>query len=119
MPRKPKKPCRYPGCPNLTEKDYCEEHKAKANYQYNHYLRDPETNKRYGSKWRKIRARYVSEHPLCEECLKHGRYVPVEEVHHKIPLAEGGTHDDDNLMSLCKRCHSAITLAANNKKRST
>lgn len=26
MPRKPKKPCRYPGYPNLTESAYCEEH---------------------------------------------------------------------------------------------
>lgn len=119
MPRKPKKPCRFPGCPNLTEKDYCEEHKAKANYQYNHFFRDPETNKRYGSEWKKIRARYVAKHPLCEECLKHNRYVPVEEVHHKTPLSEGGTHDERNLMSLCKSCHSAITLTENNKKRST
>ena len=28
MPRKPKKPCAYPGCPNLTEGRFCEEHKS-------------------------------------------------------------------------------------------
>ena len=26
MPRKPKRPCKHPGCPNLTEGDYCEVH---------------------------------------------------------------------------------------------
>ena len=117
MPRRPKKPCRYPGCPRLAEKDYCPEHASKSNYQYNHYFRDPESNKRYGSEWRKVRKRYVRLHPLCEECLKHDRLVPVEEVHHILPLADGGTNDFSNLMSLCKSCHSAITLAANNIKR--
>ena len=30
MPRKPKRPCRYPGCPNLCEdgEQYCDGHKA-------------------------------------------------------------------------------------------
>ena len=32
----------------------------------------------------------------------------VEEVHHILPLSRGGTNDEDNLMSLCKSCHSKI-----------
>ena len=28
MPMKPKKPCRHPGCPKLTDGLYCEEHEA-------------------------------------------------------------------------------------------
>ena len=116
MPYKAKRPCKYPGCPNLTDRDYCPEHISQARREYNHYRRDPETQKRYGSQWRKIRALYVQTHPLCEECLKHGRTVPVQEVHHIVPLADGGTHDFSNLMSLCKSCHSAITLAATNRK---
>ena len=28
MPRKPKRPCRYPGCPNLSDGVYCEVHRA-------------------------------------------------------------------------------------------
>lgn len=31
MPRKPKKPCAYPGCPNLTDGRYCPEHQSKEN----------------------------------------------------------------------------------------
>ena len=34
----------------------------------------------------------------------------AQEVHHIVPLAEGGTHDEDNLMALCKSCHSRITV---------
>ena len=30
--------------------------------------------------------------------LKNGIIVPVDEVHHKLPLAEGGTHDRSNLI---------------------
>ena len=28
MPRKPLKPCSYPGCPNLTAGQYCEKHRV-------------------------------------------------------------------------------------------
>jgi 5-methylcytosine-specific restriction protein A len=70
MPWKPKHPCRYPGCPKLTEERYCEEHKKLVNQQYDRYGRDPVAKKRYGSAWRKIRARFLAEHPLCEQCRK-------------------------------------------------
>ena len=43
--------------------------------------------------WKRIRDRYVSTHPLCEMCLKDGRYAKTEEVHHIKPLSEGGTHE--------------------------
>ena len=29
-------------------------------------------------------------------------------IHHKLPLSEGGTHDQSNLIALCKSCHSTI-----------
>jgi len=32
-----------------------------------------------------------------------------EEVHYIIPLSQGGTNEDGDLMSLCARCHPAIT----------
>ena len=31
-----------------------------------------------------------------------------KEVHHILPLSRGGTNNEDNLMSLCKSCHSKI-----------
>ena len=47
--------------------------------------------------------------PLCEECLNQERLTPSKEVHHIVPLEKGGTHDEHNLMALCKACHSRIT----------
>ena len=110
MPWKPKHPCRYPGCPKLTEERYCEEHKKLVDQQYDRYGRDPVAKKRYGSAWRKIRARFLAEHPLCEQCRKEGRLTKATEVHHIVPLDHGGTHDESNLMALCKPCHSRISI---------
>lgn len=73
MPRKPKRPCSYPGCPNLTDGQYCKEHEAVARRQYNKYERAPDINKKYGRAWKRIRDRYAAAHPLCEMCLKEGR----------------------------------------------
>lgn len=110
MPKKPKRPCRYPGCSSLAEdgEQYCPAHKKRMQQHYDHFTRGYNGHKRYGSQWRKIRTRYVKKHPLCEECLKHRRYVPVEEVHHIKPISEGGTNDEGNLMSLCRSCHEKI-----------
>lgn len=108
MPRKPKRPCSYPGCPCLTDRRYCEEHEKLTNKQYEHYGRKYKKNERYGHAWQKVRARYVKTHPFCEECFKNGVLTPVQHVHHIKPLEDGGTNDEDNLMSLCKSCHSRI-----------
>jgi len=117
MPYKPKRPCAYPGCGRLAvSEQYCAEHQKLMDKQYNKYERDPASNKRYGRAWKRIRDRYIKAHPLCEECEKQGLIVPAEEVHHILPVSKGGTNDFDNLLSLCKRCHSAITRAANNKR---
>jgi len=109
MPYKAKKPCGHPGCPELVSDRYCEAHRKEAHTNYNKYLRDPDTARRYGTLWRRVRTAYIRTHPLCELCEQRGRLRPAEEVHHKLPLANGGTHDRDNLQALCKSCHSSIT----------
>ena len=48
MPKKPKRPCSYPGCPNLTDSRFCLEHEKKENKRYEQYERSPEIKKRYG-----------------------------------------------------------------------
>ena len=108
MPRKPKKPCSYPGCSKLTDERFCEEHERLMNKEYEKYGRDPQTRRRYGRAWKRIRDSYAKEHPFCEECMKEGKLVPMEQVHHILPLAEGGTHARSNLVSLCTSCHSRI-----------
>lgn len=108
MPRKPKRSCRYPGCPKLTDRVYCDEHKRLMNSHYNKFTRGYDSNDRYNSAWRKIRNRYIRQHPLCERCLAEGRYTPADLVHHKKPLSDGGTNENSNLMSLCYSCHEII-----------
>jgi HNH endonuclease len=108
LPRKPKRPCSYPGCPRLTEGRFCEEHQREENRRYEKYDRDPTVHRKYGQVWKRLRDSYVKAHPFCEECFKKGIMVPVEEVHHIRPLSEGGNHSKDNLISLCKSCHARI-----------
>jgi hypothetical protein len=39
MPMKPKRPCRYPGCPKLTDGLYCEEHAKVMQQHYEKFTR--------------------------------------------------------------------------------
>lgn len=117
LPRKPKTICKYHGCEELTENRYCEKHRKEIHKQYNQFKRYPDTYKRYNGKWRAIRKKYISSHPLCEKCKGDGRLTPAQEIHHIIPLSQGGTHSEDNLMSLCKSCHSKITAKEMNSHK--
>lgn len=117
MPRKPKRPCSYPGCPNLTDGRFCEEHEKLVNQNYEKYERSKYNKRRYGRAWKRIRDKYVSQHPFCEICYENGILVETEEVHHKKPLSEDGTHDRDNLIALCKSCHSRIHAERGEKFR--
>ena len=119
MPRKPKRPCSYPGCSHLTDGQYCDEHRKIAQHYYNRYQRDPDTQKRYGRAWRRIRLQYIQAHPLCEQCELEGRLTLAEEVHHILPLANGGTNDEDNLVALCKSCHSKVTISSTNTRQNS
>lgn len=64
--------------------------------------------------WRKLRDTYIKEHPLCAECLKHGKVTPAEDIHHiRTPFQQGEINynllmDENNLMALCKECHGNI-----------
>jgi len=116
MPYKPKRPCAYSGCGRLAESEqHCVEHQKVVTKQYNQFERDPASNKRYGRAWKRIRDRYIKTHPLCEECQKQGRLTPSEEVHHILPLSKGGGSNTENLMALCKSCHSRITAESGDR----
>lgn len=110
MPYKPKRPCAYPGCPKLAVSggQYCVEHKKQTDKTYNRYSRSEDVNRTYGRSWKRIRDRYIQQHPLCERCQKEGRLTPVDEVHHILPVSQGGRSTQDNLMSLCRSCHNLI-----------
>jgi 5-methylcytosine-specific restriction protein A len=112
MPYKPKKPCAHPGCPALTDSRYCPEHTKAERKRYDQYSRDPETTKHDGYRWQKIRAAFLSAHPLCELCKRAGRLTPATLVHHKRKVVDGGTDADENLMALCDTCHSRLHIEA-------
>ena len=110
MPRKPRRPCGHPGCSRLALEggQYCAEHAKTERDRYNRYERAADVNRKYGRAWKRIRDRYAAAHPLCERCLKEGRLTPMKEVHHILPVSQGGDHRDSNLMSLCQSCHTKI-----------
>ncbi len=105
MPRKSKRPCSHPGCPNLTEGKYCEEHKPF------HPDRPSAESRGYNSKWRRVRAAYLRKHPLCVICLRNGRYVQATVVDHIIPHRNRPElmWDESNFQALCKSCHDKKT----------
>ena len=104
MPRKPKRPCRYPGCPNLSDEVYCEEHRGL-------YARESAHRRGYGHEWRTARERFLRRNPLCVECLKRGRIAPATVVDHIVPHRgdEKLFWDERNWQALCKACHDRKT----------
>lgn len=113
MPWKPLRPCRHPGCPNLSDQAYCELHrkqiKADANRDYDNSRRDKEMYSFYHSQaWIQLRAVKIKMNPLCEECYKQGRLKKAVIVDHILPAKECPDKrlDIANLQSLCVGCHN-------------
>ena len=108
MPRKPKRPCSYPGCPKLVDGQYCEEHKRFVDKQYNEYGRDNFTKNFYKTpEWLHARKQQLNQHPFCAECLKAGKRTRATMVDHIVPIKQGGERfAPSNLQSLCWSCHS-------------
>lgn len=108
MPRKPKRPCSYPGCPKLVDGQYCEEHKKLVDKQYNEYGRDNFTKNFYKTpEWLHARKQQLNQHPFCAECLKAGKRTRATMVDHIVPIKQGGERfAPSNLQSLCWSCHS-------------
>ena len=104
MPRKPKCPCRYPGCPNLSDEVYCEVHRAL-------FARENAASRGYGSQWRTARARFLRNHPLCAACMKQGKLIPATVVDHIIPHRGDKKlfWDESNWQPLCESCHNHKT----------
>lgn len=69
------------------------------------------------TRWRKLRNAYLTEHPLCERCLKNGRTEVAKEVHHIDPIESHCedrmemtrlAYDPNNIMAVCSRCHGEL-----------
>lgn len=104
MPYKPLHPCREPGCPELIPvgQKYCAKHKAMHPEEVRSAYR-----RGYNRRWQKASKAFLQAHPLCEECLKHGRYTKATVVDHIVPH-HGDQKlfwDQNNWQALCKKCH--------------
>jgi len=112
MPYSPKKPCRHPGCPELTHDTFCDKHRREDNRIYNQYKRDVLSKTFYKtSQWLKVRKIKLQQSPICEECKKNGTIVVGKIVDHIVPIKLGGEpYDMDNLQTLCWSCHSRKSI---------
>jgi len=66
-------------------------------------------NKNYPLNWNKLRFRiFERDRYRCYIC---GRYCRGNShCHHIIPVKMGGSHHEDNLMTLCSECHEDLHL---------
>ena len=115
MPYRPKRPCRYPGCPHLTDdkSGYCQQHEKQSRRQYDKD-RGTSTARGYGIRWRRYRRLYLAEHPLCILCAK--KTPPAVKaatvVDHIIPVTGPDDPlfwDPDNHQPACAECHNIKT----------
>lgn len=104
MPKSPPRPCRYPGCPNLSDGVYCEMHRGL-------YARESAQARGYDSKWRVARKRYLAQHPLCVKCFEEGKISPATVVDHIVPHRGDMKMfwNEENWQPLCKPCHDEKT----------
>ena len=109
MPYQSKKPCNYPGCPELVKRGslYCEKHKRQYLKQ-DSIRRGTSSSRGYNYRWQKLKKLYLKKNPLCAQCLEEGRTVPAVAVDHIMP--HRGDYrlfwDESNWQGLCTRHHN-------------
>ncbi len=110
MPRRPKRPCSYPGCPELVEQGQggkCEKHSRQQKRAYGREYdrtRATSTQRGYNASWRRLRKMVLNAEPLCRHCKQQDRLTPATEVDHIDGNIKNSSRD--NLQPLCKSCHS-------------
>ena len=95
-----KRICLHRGCNLIAASgSYCQAHKPTREDH-----RPPVTMRAgYGKEWIVASRRQLSAFPRCQRCN-----APATDVHHILPVRQGGTHDPSNLISLCASCHMSI-----------
>lgn len=118
MAMKPLRPCRKPGCPELTREGWCPKHKPKEPPR----SREAQAYRRWYSLpiWTDdLRPNQLMREPFCRECARNGHRVPATDVDHIRDHKGDWTlfTDRTNLQSLCHSCHSAKTMREMRQKR--
>lgn len=106
--RKPKRPCSHVGCRRIVQDTYCDEHRKQRHQDYDR-RRGSSAERGYGHRWRKYRAWFIREHPLCITCREQGVREPANVVDHITPVTGADDPlfwDTDNHQPMCDRCHN-------------
>ena len=107
------KVCRAPGCTAKCRGGFCEKHLHRKNPARPR----PETQReadlvRRSLRWQRLRVKLRREYPFCADPFRnHGRMPHrAEDVHHIVSIRSdpGLAHDYENLLPLCKPCHSML-----------
>lgn len=109
MAQKPLRPCRKPGCPNLTRDGWCPGHRPRpaqrrASGGWHWMYLTPA--------WREeLRPAQLLREPFCRVCAARGERVRATVVDHIRPHRGDWELfiDPANHQSLCKRCHDQKT----------
>lgn len=110
MPKSAKKPCGYPGCPELVSSGRCPKHKI-ANQRDNSCYRDPLVVALYNSsRWKGMRRLQLIAFPWCAACLTVSIYAAATTADHVVPhRGDPELFYNGELQSLCFSCHSRKT----------
>lgn len=102
MPRSPKKPCREPGCPALTDGGRCQAHQRQVERE-----RGSAASRGYGVQHRRWRAMVLARDPFCRDpYARHVALEPATVADHVVRLKAGGSWALENGQGLCESCHA-------------
>lgn len=110
MPKKPMRPCKHPGCVELTDDGWCPAHRPSrqrgAMSESWHWMYKT-------GEWERLRGNQLLREPFCRACAAAGRpRVRATEVDHVVPHRGDWERftDASDLQSLCHSCHSRKTM---------
>lgn len=119
MAHAPLKFCERAGCRcfAIPHSAYCAEHSRLRDERRQSFqavadkFRKTARERGYNYRWSRASKAFLTAHPWCAECLRHGEHTPATEVDHIIPH-KGDKKifwDSSNWQSLCHSCHSKKT----------
>lgn len=66
------------------------------------------------TRWRRLRAAFLAENPLCADCKAKGRFTTAVHVHHLLERKDRPdlAHEWSNLQALCQPCHNSKRMVS-------
>ncbi|EFL01599.1 HNH endonuclease [Streptomyces sp. SPB78] len=106
MPRRPRKPCSVPGCPELVTTGRCPAHEREAEER-----RGSSSERGYDTRWQRRRAAYLYHHPWCVLCGQPATVADHFPLSRKQLVARGDPDPDTDkhLRPLDRACHARET----------